>query len=74
MADTYNIEAKQLNELEEQIRNKENELLKEIQTALLNDKQDVYEHLKGLQLQCRAQIRLINHIKTGLTDEKYIIC
>lgn len=74
MTGTYNIEAKQLNELEEQIRNKENELLNEIQTALLNDKQDAYEHLKGLQLQCRAQIRLINHIKNGLSDKNYIIC
>lgn len=70
----YTVNGAQLNELEGRIIDKETELLNEIQVALNNNNLSSYNHLKTLQLQCRAQLRLINYIKSGMQDDNYIIC
>lgn len=70
----YTVNGAQLNELEDRIIDKETELLNEIQVALNNNNLSSYNHLKTLQLQCRAQLRLINYIKSDMQDDNYIIC
>lgn len=70
----YTVNGAQLNELEGRIIDKETELLNEIQVDLNNNNLSSYNHLKTLQLQCRAQLRLINYIKSGMQDDNYIIC
>lgn len=64
---------KKMNKLKEEISNKNNELIKEINQALSNDDNATYEHLKQLQLQCAAELRLIKHIENEFKDD-FIIC
>jgi hypothetical protein len=63
-----------LDNLEKNIREKDDELLKEMNDAVSNGQDDFANELKQLHLQCTAQLRLINHIKNNLEDEDYIIC
>lgn len=64
---------KKLKELKEKIENKEKELLNEINHSLANRDESAYNHLKQLQLQCRAELRLIKYIEDGLEGD-FMIC
>ncbi|MBO5389527.1 MAG: hypothetical protein J6A59_15640 [Lachnospiraceae bacterium] len=59
--------------VEKEIRDKNDELIKEINNALTNKDELAYNYLKSLQLQCAAEIRLINYIKNGCKGD-FIIC
>ena len=71
MQGTYNVE--QLNDLKKDIEERQDEILKEIAHALGTGNNDMYNHLKQLQLQCAAELRLIKHIESGMKDE-FLIC
>lgn len=66
-------DAVKLNKLKKNIEEKQDELFKEIAVALGNNDTDTYNHLKQLQLQCAAELRLIKHIESCMTDE-FLIC
>lgn len=62
-----------MSELKQRIIDKRNELLKEINQSLANGYSSEYNYLKSLELQCSAELRLINHIENGMNDT-FIIC
>lgn len=61
-------------ELKEMIEAKSTELTKEIAHALSNNDNSSYEYLKSLQLQCQAEIRVINHLASDADNKSFIIC
>lgn len=67
-------EADKMEELKKRIEEKRDELLAEINHVLGNNDNNTYQHLKSLQLQCDAELRLIKHIETNFEDKNFIIC
>lgn len=74
MANVKEYDVEKLNSVKAEITKKNEELLSEIALALGNDDTSTYEHLKGLQLQCTAQLRFIKLLESNFKDDKYIIC
>ena len=62
-----------MSKLKERIIKKRDELLVEINQSLANGYTSEYDYLKSLELQCSAELRLINHIENGMNDD-FIIC
>ena len=62
-----------LNKIKEDIEAKEQELFNEINNALGSKDYEAYNHLKQLQLQCTAELRLIKHIEDDMQGE-FMIC
>lgn len=62
-----------MEELQVEIQEKENQLFKEISDALARGDNITYLHLKQMQIQCSAELRLIKHIKDGFKDN-FVIC
>ena len=63
-----------LEELYNKIRSKQNELLKEIHKALEDGlAESEIEHLKSLQLQCAAEVRLLKYLKNDMKGD-FVIC
>lgn len=71
MANVREYDVEKLNKVKEEITEKNKELLSEISGALANNDRNTYDYLKTLQLQCEAQLRLI---ESDFEDSKYIIC
>lgn len=65
-------DAKKLDELRCKIEEKEELLFKQISKALADGDDTMYNHLKQMQLQCKAELRLIEHIKNGMIGEFFI--
>lgn len=63
----------ELAELRNKIEERHKVICDDIAKALGNGNKDSYNHLKTLQLQCEAQIRLIKYI-TGELKGSYFIC
>jgi hypothetical protein len=61
-------------ELKTMIEEKNDELLKEIAHALSNNDYKSYNYLKSLQLQCKAEIRLLKHLDSTDDNKEFIIC
>ena len=70
---TLAVDIEKLNQLKSKIEEKEDRILAQISEALKNDDESTFNHLKQLQLQCTAQLRLIKYIEKGL-DGEYTIC
>ena len=66
--------SEKLKNLKELIEAKNDELLKEIAHALSKNDMASYEYLKSLQLQCQAELRLINHINSDDDNKNFVIC
>ena len=63
-----------LEELYNKIRNKQYELIKEIYKASEDGlPESEIEHLKSLQLQCAAEVRLLKYIKNEMKGD-FVIC
>lgn len=74
MADSKNYYDKEkMEDLKKKIEEKLEELNKEINKALGSNDRETYNHLKQLQLQCTAELRLIKHIEDGF-KEVFLIC
>lgn len=69
---TVQYDSAKLGSLKEDIKKKDEELLKEICNATANNNIEQYNYLKQLQLQCAAELRLIKHIEDGFKDEFFI--
>ena len=67
------IDSSKLNILKEEIEEKNMELFDSISGALASGDTDTYNHLKQMQLQCEAELRLIRYIEDGMVD-KFIVC
>lgn len=63
-----------LNELKILIEARNEQLLKEENHALAVGDNNSYNYLKQMQLQCVAELRLIEHIKFGDDNSKFMIC
>lgn len=61
-------------ELRTMIEEKNEELLKEIAQALSNNDYESYNYLKSLQLQCKAELRLLKHLDSTDDNKDFIIC
>ena len=61
-------------ELKTMIEEKNEELLKEIAQALSNNDYKSYNYLKSLQLQCKAELRLLKHLDSTDDNKDFIIC
>ena len=61
-------------ELKTMIEEKNDELLKEIAHALSNTDYTSYNYLKSLQLQCKAELRLLKHLDSTDDNKDFIIC
>lgn len=69
---TVQYDSAKLGSLKEDIKKKDEELLKEICNATANNNIEQYNYLKQLQLQCAAELRLIKHIEDEFKDEFFI--
>ena len=65
-------DAKKLDELRCKIEEKEELLFKQISKALADGDDTMYNHLKQMQLQCKAELRLIAYIENGMEGEFFI--
>lgn len=61
-----------LNELKCKIEEKEEMLFKQISKALADGDNSTYNRLKQMQLQCKAELRLIAYIENGMEGEFFI--
>lgn len=67
-------ETDKMEEIKKKIEEKRDELLNEINQALGNNDNSAYQHLKSMQLQCDAELRIINHIENNFENNDFIIC
>lgn len=64
---------KELMKLKADIEKEEEKLFFRISEALSNDDESTYNTLKQRQLQCTAELRLIQHIENNFTGD-FMIC
>ena len=74
MANWVKYDADILEELKVKIKDKNEQLLFDINKALATDDRKTYDYLKPLQLQCDAQLRFIKLLESNFDDNDYIIC
>ena len=63
-----------INELKSLIEEKNKELYNELVQAILNNDEKSMRYVQSKQIQCQAEIRLLNHLKSNDNNTNFVIC
>lgn len=66
---TLVVDVEKLNQLKSKIEEQEDRILAQISEALKNDDESTFNVLKQRQLQCTAELRLIQHIENNFKGD-----